>query len=327
MINNQSFEALKAELSRTVFAIKKQANSINLQIFEYPDFISFKRNLIGLQLEFNQEIHNNICLISSKKETELYFEMLLTSFSLLRDLICSCSEIECLAFSGQEENDPEDESTCIHYDSAELATLKNYIHFKKSIIDQSISMTSSCKQKMEESGTKSENKKNECMHVMAEFAPFLSKYREVLNNIYNPKEKIEFLNGKRKELTLLFKEKSIDLYDSSINVWFETRIEAYRETLLQEKKTCKNEEKGLKWLLTKTDFFELIISLDSMHAVGDANKNPISKKELIHVFSRFLSIKKIPDYESRITKLVSRINPTSFLDRLRDKIKILSSGK
>lgn len=43
---------------------------------------------------------------------------------------------------------------------------------------------------MKENITEANNKDNECMHVMAEFAPYLSKYREVLNDIDSQEEKI-----------------------------------------------------------------------------------------------------------------------------------------
>lgn len=95
---------------------------------------------------------------------------------------------------------------------------------------------------MKENITEANNKDNECMHVMAEFAPYLSKYREVLNDIDSQEEKIKFLNRKRKEITPLFRGKSIDLYSSPINVWFEACIEACRRSILQKKKKRKKEK-------------------------------------------------------------------------------------
>jgi len=316
MINNQSFEALKAELSRAVFALKKQANGSTLQVFNNTSFLGFKNKLISLQLEFNTEIHNNLRKISSQKDAELYFEMLLTSLALLKDLICS-SEIESIIYNKKE-----------GFNQAQINQQKDYVYFKKDIIDQCINIASSCKQKMKENNLRSDNENIACMHVLAEFAPYLSKYREALNNIYSQQEKIKFLNRKRQEIAPLFREKSIDLYNSPINVWFETRIEACREAIVQKKKKHKKvKRKGLTWLLSANDFLEIIMSLDLIKAIGNDNGNPISKKVMVNEFSKFLGVKKIPDYESRMIKLSNRVNPTAFLDRLHNKLSFFSNRK
>ncbi|MGQ1908207.1 hypothetical protein ACT3CE_00320 [Marinifilum sp. RC60d5] len=327
MINNQSFEALKAELSRAVFALKKQANGSNLEVIECPSFTSFKSKLISLQLEFNTEIHNNLRKISSQKDVELYFEMLLTSLAILKALICS-SEVESIIYSKKEEYNLSNDISYIHYNQAQINQHKDYVYLKKDIIDQCISIAKSCKQKMKENITEAKNKDNACMHVMAEFAPYLSKYREALSDIDSQEEKIKFLKRKRQEITPLFRGKSIDLYSSPINVWFEASIEASRRSILQKKKKRKKDKRqGLRWCLSRAEFLELIMSLDLTKAIGDEKSTPVSKKVLVSEFSKFLGVKKIPDYESRMTKLCKRANPTAFLDRLRDKVQFISNRK
>lgn len=148
MINNQSYEDLKAELSRAVFALKKQANGSDLQVFNYPSFLSFKNKLISLQLEFNTEIHNNLRKISSQKDVELYFEMLLTSLAILKALICSL-EIESIIYSKKEEYNLPNDISYIHYNQAQINQHKDYVYLKKDIVDQCISIAKSCKQKNE----------------------------------------------------------------------------------------------------------------------------------------------------------------------------------
>jgi hypothetical protein len=141
------------------------------------------------------------------------------------------------------------------------------------------------------------------------------------------RKKLKFLRTQRKKLALVFVEKGIDLYNSSINIWFETRIETYRELIIADRKKQGLQKSNLSWLLTKNDFLEMMVSFDKIKAVGDGSRNPISRKELILQFSKFLNIKEILDSESRITKLMNRINPTAFLDRLLEKMKILANEK
>jgi hypothetical protein len=327
MIKKQCFEALKVELSRAVFAFEKQAQGINLHFNGHTNFQEFKQHLTNLHLELATEIHDNVSNFSTRKEVELYFEMLLYAFELLNNLIGPYSDFECVARNVKMHSKENPEISCIHFDPAEMNQMKDYFHFQKSIIENSIHLASSFKQKFETSIVDSDAGKISSMQEMVEFAPYLSKLREELGEMCSERKKIKFLKNQRKRLTVVFVEKGIDLYNTSINIWFEARIEACRETIFASQKKQKNKKSALTWLLSATDFLELMMSFDKIKAIGDGSSNPISRKELILQFSKFLNVKEIPDSESRITKLIDRNNPTSFLDRLREKINILVNEK
>ncbi|WP_372753137.1 RteC domain-containing protein [Labilibaculum sp.] len=313
------------ELSRASFVLKKRGDDINLQCKTHTCVQEFKRHLTNLHIEFIAEVHDNLANLSTRQDFDFYLGMLLSAFELLKDLIGSYIEFEYMSANGKGESNEIAKSSCICFKQSDIVQKKQYHQYQKSIIERSIDLVSSFRQEAQLSLMGPD--KITIMHEMAEFVSSLSQLRAELGRMSSDRKKIKFLITQRKKLAIEFVDKGIDLYNSSINIWFETRIEACKESIVNQQKKQKNKKPSLFWMGSKNDFLELMMSFDQTKIIGDSNGKAVSRKDLILKFSKFLGIQEIPDFESRITKLMSRNNPTAFLDRLRDKMKSLKNKK
>lgn len=323
MTKEINFIALKDELCKAEVIFKNKDGLSNLYFNGYSNPNDFKRKLENLYLNFSTELCLNLSELAVTDSCLHYLELILKNFVRLEEKLGSNLTVvnSPLDISNKTDLDP----AYICSKLSDVSDLVSYFCFQKNIILESIELIESYRVKYRR------NTNEYWKDVFKDFFPHYCRMKEQLFEIDLIQDNIQFLTDQRKELELVFQEKGLNLFDSPFNLFFEFRIDCLKDLLIKSKLNQdlkpKLKEPALKWTGAKTDLIELVLSLDLLKVVELDNGSHISRKELFKRFELFFNLTPISDLDSRIHKLKSRSNKTSFLDQLKEYCNRFFNGE
>ncbi len=319
MIKDSSLMALKEELSTAIIFFEEDGRDLNLHFNEQVSFKEFQENLEHLYHEFAREHSFNLRQLEHPGEIDLYFKMLLHVFHLLINKIGIQPNFVSPHRNSMKGSNGNVEISCIHACADELDQMIDYFTFQKTIIIMAIELIY-CS--MKEPVYRSDDPRlgyDSWESIWHEFDPFRIRLIEEIENINSIKEKIKFLKMERKRIDSELRKMGIDSYKPPISIFFDSTLIYYNNLLLSYKEVPSANTSTLKWTGNISDFLELMVAFDQSNCVSMLDDLTLSRKELIKQFGQFLNIDPISDPESRIHKLKTRCECTSFLDKLKEE--------
>jgi hypothetical protein len=327
MIRDSSLIALKEELSTAIIFFEEYGLDLNLHFNEQVNFKEFQENLECLYHEFTREHRFNLRQFEHPGEIDLYFKMLINVFDLLKNKIGIQPNFVSPHRDNMKDSNGNLEISCIHACADELDQMIIYFGFQKKIIGMAIELIyCSMKEPVYRGADLTVNSKS-WESIWFEFNPFKIRLIEDMENISSADEKIRFLKMERKRIDYELRKIGIDSYKPPISVFFDNTL-IFLNNLLWVSKGCSSANtSALKWTANRSDFLELMVAFDQSNCISMSDGLALSRKELVKQFGQFLNIDPISDPESRIHKLITRVDRTPFLDSLKKVFTLFSNGE
>jgi len=327
MIRDSSLMALKEELSTAIIFFEEDGRDLNLHFNEQVNFKEFQQNLEYLYYEFTKELSFNLRYLDHSVEIDLYFKMLINVFDLLKKKIGIQPNFVSLHRKTMKELNGYFEISCIHACTDELDQMIIYFDFQKEIIEMSIDLIKCSMKEPVYRGADSRVSQRSWDSIWLEFDPFKGRLIEDLGRISCVQEKIQFLKKERRRINSELLIIGIDSYKPPVSIFFDTIFICLNELLLSLKEYPSANTSALKWTASRSDFLELMVAFDQSNCISMSDGQVLSRKELVKQFGAFLNIDPISDPESRIHKLIARVDKTPFLDGLKKVFILFSNGE
>lgn len=327
MIKEVDFLALKEELSEATIAFEKVDDSYKFYFNRYDSYQNFRSHLTDLYYKYSKELRDNISTLKTRQEIEIYLEIHIRLFELLKDQVDEGFTLENFHHNPKIVSKKNTTIPYIKHSPSELAELMKFFKYQKRIIKKSIKQIKSCKSKFT-SNTKSINiPEKSWKDNLQEFYPAFMKIKSELYAIKSINEKMEYIQKTREQLVAEYLDKGLDFYNSPLNLYFEACIDCLKSLSYSCHLHSDKPVYPLKWMATTSDFLELTLSLDQSKSLGMLDETVLSRKELIKQLGEFLNVDPVSDPESRIHKLTVRANRTPFIDRLKKVFILFSNGE
>lgn len=230
MVENASFIKLKTELSNAIVAFEKEENGYNLYFNNYSSFQEFKQNLSDLYYEFTNEIQDNLSCSKTEEQSNIYLEMLLYVFEVLDDQVGVFPDF--VSPHAKIVSKSNMKLSCIHTCPEDLSQMLIYFQFQKKIILKSRKFIWMALRRLSNSNQQGLHPILSWKDELKDFYPDMMRLKDGVNKISNIYGKIKFLLDERMDLSLKFEKKGKDIYSSSINFFFESRIECLKDLLM-----------------------------------------------------------------------------------------------
>jgi len=327
MILENNFINLKAELSNAVVAFERGESGYNLFFNNHDGFQEFKRHLNHLYYEFIKEVQNNLLEVDTEKGIHIYLEMLLHLFELLDEQIGTYPDFVTPHRNTKMISRINTKVTCIHTNPDDLNQLLIYFQHQKKIIRKSIKFIQVFKEKCSVQLKGMDSNVLTWKDELKDFYPEMTRLKNEMDQIDNIPGRIEYLQNERERLNLEYQKQNKSLYSSSINFFFESRIECMKDVLVLENGRnksqkenhipAKSDDKNKKvfmWTESKAALVELIYAIYYSNAL---DKSKSSIKELAGLFEHFFDI-DLGDIYHIFHELKNRkLEPTKFIDSLK----------
>jgi len=325
MITENSFLLLTTELSKAIVQFEKEEKDYKVYFNEHVCLNGYKCHLNKLQIDFVNELRTNLRILKTQGEVQMYLVTTIRIFELIKSQLQSNTQSNYSGPNIKMVSKSNNEISCINTGPEEFIQLEKYFHAQYEVVIDSIDVIKTCQRENNSSSRKKSGKKNRRENKswkddFKECFPVLMKMKDELREITSAFDKIEYLKEEKRNLARDLKMKGIDLYDSPVNLFLESKLETYKEMLLHGNDSKKRSSSGLTWNKSKTDFLELIAALHRCKAVKMNSGDPLSRKELIQKFEEFLNMEPFKDADSRIVKLQGRNSPNSFLLKLLEEM-------
>jgi len=327
MTKDSSLMALKEELSTAIIFFEEDGRDLNLHFNEQVSFKDFQENLEHLYHEFAIEHSLNLKQLEHPGEIDLYFKMLINVFDLLKNKIGIQPNFVSPHRKSMKDSNGNFEISCIHACADELEQMITYFQFQKKIIGMAIELIYCSMKEPVYRGVDSTVNSKSWDSIWFEFVPFKIRLIEDIENMSSANEKIRFLKMERKRIDFELRKIGIDSYKPPISIFFDNTLIFYNNLLLASKGCSSGMTSNLKWKASRSDFLELMVAFDQSNCVSMLDDLTLSRKELIKQFGQFLNIDPISDPESRIHKLITRVDRTPFLDGLKKVFTLFSNGE
>ncbi|WP_421918853.1 hypothetical protein [Marinifilum sp.] len=334
MIIEKHYLLLKDELSRTVVEFEKDNNDYKTFFNGHSNLEYYKLHLNKLQIDFVNELRSNLTDCKTQGEIHMYLLTTKRIFELIKARLQSTTETDYSGLNVKMISKLNNEISCINTGPEEFMYVEQYLHCQYQVTLDVISVVNDCLENFSQSGKKKSSKKNKLekgswQDDIKEHYNTIMKMKDDLYRIISLEEKMEHVLNVKEGLVLQFQNSGKDFYSSSLSVLFEIRLDCYREMLLSADKGKSEKQifSRLLWNKSKTDFLEIMDAFHLTKAISSTSGDPPTRKELIEIFVTFLNIDPIPDHDSRITKLHDRINPFSFLEKLKNAIELYISKR
>lgn len=302
------------------------AKDHNLSTGERLHLDKYKYHLNQLYYGFVKDVRNNLIHCTLNEGKTIYLQSLLSSFELLDYQLKEFLFIDTAI--KRPKNDKVDANefceTCLS------AQTPNYLYFilhQKQIIQNSIDFVKGLSKGCSCPPNKHSSEKVSWQDEIKFFYPEITRIKGELSHITYIPERITFLQKERKILAEKFLKEGKDLYSSSINFFFESRLECLREVFLLNKKNSTQDGKEsdnikipvqslniLKWTTSKTSLVELIYGLYHSRVI---NNGEASIQDITTALEELLGV-TITDVYHTYSEIRSRkINRTKFLDQMK----------
>ncbi|WP_321298948.1 RteC domain-containing protein [Marinifilum fragile] len=324
MISEKSFKTLKEELTNSSVVFTKGDGGYQFSFNNYDDLISYKYKLNHLHLEFVDELHTNLNVFSSRNQALAYLDKQLEIFTLLKKQIKNGLNdipyhINTTVTSGQNPS-----IQCVENEFIGAEYLVGFLKHQQKVIKESIRIIKTLIRKKNNLQDE-EASQIDWKDQIKDLYPYLSKIKDQLEQIALPSEKVEYLKNAKRNIGEELKEKGIDIHNSLFSFIIDIYIGSCKEMLFRENNSINNNGKPqlkIYWNASKTDFLELLFALTKIGIITDEEANPIPRNQLIEYLVAIFNLDEIKDFESRITKLIDRKEPASFLRRLLEAIEL-----
>ena len=327
MIKDSSLMALKEELSTAIIFFEEDGRDLNLHFNEQVNFKEFQENLEHLYHEFAIEHRLNLRQLEHPGEIDLYFKMLINVFDLLKNKIGIQPHFVSPHRKSMKDSNGNFEISCIHACADELEQMITYFQFQKKIIGMAIELIYYSMKEPVYRGVDSTVNSKSWESIWLVFDPYKSRLIEDLGNINSIEEKIIYLKKERKRIDSELGKIGVDTYKPPISMFFDTTFICLNDLLVSFKEVPSANTSTLKWTGNTSDFLEWMVAFDQSNCVSMLDDLALSRKELIKQFGQFLNIDPISDPESRIHKLITRVDRTPFLDGLKKVFILFSNGE
>jgi len=287
MIIDVNFINLKTELSNTVVAFEKENEGYNLYFNNHLGFQEFKQNLNHLYYEFVNEIRANLIDLKTNEESQIYLEMLLHVFEILDDQIGVNPDFVSPHRNAKMFSKANMKLSCIHTCSEDLSQMLVYFQYQKKIIQKLIKFIRISLKRYEKSNIQSNFPVPSWKDELKDFYPEMMRLKDGVNQISSISEKIKFLQDERRELALKFEEKGKDIYSSSINFFFESRIECLKDLLMYESKLNENAKFGQGEKVIEIYLKELLCTLENANSQISKGKIRAEIEKVISLIKSF----------------------------------------
>ncbi|WP_130308493.1 RteC domain-containing protein [Ancylomarina subtilis] len=323
MIKEVNFIALRNELSLATIAFEKDIDTYKVYFNSHENYEDFKNYLSQLYFEFVNDLRSYISQLSSDSEKIIYLKMLQHIFELLKEQIGDQPNIEQLPGNTRIVSKVNSTVSCVYVDPNDLSRLVKYFKFQKKIIKKLIKLIKNYREQYSNclsSICTKNNSNNDC--DQRSYARFMRLKNEI-SGIESIPDKIDYLKKTRRQFESEFIKKGDDFYGSPLSLYFETTLDCLKDlSHLNEKSSIKTS--NIKWKANTADFLELALALDQSNSFERKDGGELSRKELISQLSCFFNMDQISEHESRIHKISTRLNNTSFLQKLISAIDIFS---
>lgn len=327
MIRDSSLMALKEELSTAIIIFEEDGRDLNLHFNEQVNFKQFQENLEHLYHEFTREHIFNLRQLEYPGEIDLYFKMLINVFDLLKNKIGIQPNFVSPHRNNMKGSNGNVEISCIHACADELDQMIIYFNFQKTIIGMAMDLIKCSMKESAYSGDNSRVSHSSWESIWFEFDPFKIRLIEDMENICSIRENIQFLKMERKRIDSELRKMGIDSYKPPISIFFDSTLIFLNNLLLSSKGCSSATSLNLKWTASRSDFLELMVAFDQSNCISMSDGGASSRKELVKQFGQFLNMDPISDPESRIHKLITRVDRTPFLDGLKKVFTLFSNGE
>ncbi|RKE04164.1 RteC domain-containing protein [Marinifilum flexuosum] len=326
MIIEKNFLLLKEELSKMVVEFEKDEKNYKTYFNNHTELKNYQSHLNKLQIDFVNELRNNLTRIKTKEEVQMYLVTMKRVFELLGVKLDINTSTDFTGLNIKMVSRANGAIACINTGPDEFMCVNEYLQCQYQTVQDVISIIKECSDNSSKPGKKKSSKKQKLekdswQDDIKEYYPMTMKMKDDLHNITSLKEKLDHVEKEKEGLELVFKSKGKDFYTSALSLLFRGRIDAYRELLISEDiKDDHSYSSQLVWNKSKTDFLELMSALHLSKAISLKNGDSLSRKDQVEIFEKLLNIGLIPDSDSRISKLHVRDEPCSFLKKLQNAI-------
>ncbi|WP_282127013.1 RteC domain-containing protein [Marinifilum flexuosum] len=324
MISEKSFKTLKEELTNSSVVLTKGDGGYQFSFNNYDDLISYKHKLNHLHLEFVDELHTNLNVFSNRNQALAYLDKQLEIFTLLKKQIKNGLNdipyhINTTVTSGQNPS-----IQCVGNEFIGAEYLVGFLKHQQKVIKESIRIIKTLIRKKNNLQDEEANQ-IDWRDLIKDLYPYLSKIKDQLEQIALPSEKVEYLKNTKRNIGKELKTKGIDIHNSLFSFIIDIYIGCCKEMLLRENHSMNNNgtpQLKIYWNASKTDFLELLFALTKIGIFTDEEGIPIPRNQLMEYFVIIFNLDEMKDFESRITKLIDRKDPASFLRRLLEVIEL-----
>jgi len=236
MIKDESFINLKTELSNAIVAFDKRENGYNFYFNNHLCYQVFRQSLSDLYYEFIKEIRENLIHFDSDEQVQVYLQMLLHVFEVLDEQIGTYPDFVSPYRNAKMVSKFNIKLSCIHTNSDDLSLMLAFFQYQKKIIRKSIKFIRIFLKKCKKSQIRKASPVISWKDELKDFYPDMMRLKDGVNKISSISGKIKFLQDERMDLSIKFEEKGKNIYSSSINFFFESRIECLKDLLMYESK-------------------------------------------------------------------------------------------
>ena len=337
MIKDSNFIDLKNELSKAVVAFEKRNEDYRLYFNNHSSFQVFKDNLNHLYCKFIDEVRDNLGGFKTDEKSQVYLEMLLHVFEILDEQNGTFPDFVATHRNVKMVSKINTKLSCIHTNPDDLTQMLAYFQYQKKVIQKSVKFIMVFHKKCKKSKFNRNNLVASWKDELKEFYPDMTRIKVHLNELTLLSEKMKYLQEERNCLSKVFQKQGKDIYSSPINLFFESRIECFKDLLIEENHKVQEEKlflsknsenqinhqsksivsNQLKWTESKTALVELIYALHSSQSINDG-KDGI--KKIAQLFESMFDI-DLGDVYHTFSEVRSRkIEQTKFLDHLKDSL-------
>ncbi|MCZ4693777.1 hypothetical protein DWB61_09810 [Ancylomarina euxinus] len=319
MIKDSSLMALENELSKANITFQNKNGLSKLFFNDYADSNEFKKSLDNLYDAFSNALRLTLSKLKSTDDREVHLEYVLQIFVALEEMIGENPNF--INSFPLEESKEDSDSKYITIKNSDIFDLINYFNHQKDTILKSIKLIKRCRHKFTDRSKREKFYSDSWKDELREFYPFFMRFKDEMSNINTRQGRIIYLKKSRKEIAAEFSKKNMDFYGSPLNLYFEARLDCLKD-LLHSPLISENTHSNIKWKASVTDFLEMALAISQSGSIQKLDGKEMPRKEFINQLSQFFNMGKISETESRIHKLISRVNNTSFLQRLIQTIDL-----
>ena len=319
MFKDSSLVALENELSRADITFQNKNGLSKLIFNDYEDSKEFQKSLDNLYNAFSNALRLNLSNLKSLDDREDYLEYVLQIFVALEEKIGENPNF--IKSLSQEDSKEDADFTYLTIKNTDIFELINYFNHQKGIILKSIKLIKRCRHKFTDRSKRIKFYSDSWKDELQEFYPFFMRFKDEMSNISSIQDRITYIKKSRKEIAAEFTKKGIDFYGSPLNLYFEARLDCLKD-LLHVPLISENKLSNIKWKASVTDFLEMAFAISQSGSVHKIDGKELPRKEFINQLSEFFNMGQISEAESRIHKLISRVNNTPFLQSLISTIDV-----
>jgi hypothetical protein len=328
MIIEKSFNCLKNELLKTFSDLHKDllANS------NYSNPEEYEKILNGLYFDFVKEVRDNLIQVKDDKESRTYLESLSNMLAYLNETMCLGLKFptENLFVNGK--SIPKE----LIFDKDQVLTLMLKVA-QRPIVKDALDCLKGLLNGHQPEHYLSNSMPKSWQEELKDFYPEISRIKGELSIITSIPMRIEYLQKERKRLAEIYRKEGIDIYNSAINYFFESRIEDLKEVYLLLKRESPSENgkldaadsenevsnqnsinEHLHWTASKSDLVELVYGLYHANAV---DQSKVSIQELANALGNLFRVELGDVYRTFLEIRNRKLVQIKFLDQVKSSLQ------